>query len=73
MNCLSIVTHYLKENGYDGLCAPDLECGCGLDDLAPCEYGPCPGCIPARAQIVTEPEGDWRVGDIVYVPAKEDW
>ena len=25
MNCLSIITEYLKSNGYDGLCDPNLE------------------------------------------------
>lgn len=32
----SIVKKALTVNGYDGLCHPDLKCGCGLDDLMPC-------------------------------------
>ena len=26
----------LEKDGYDGLCYPELECGCGLNDLVPC-------------------------------------
>lgn len=29
-----IITIHLKQNGYDGLCTDD--CGCLIDDLAPC-------------------------------------
>lgn len=28
---------YLKVNGYDGLCNPEVGCGCVLVDLCPCE------------------------------------
>ena len=30
-----IVAKYLRANGYDGLCSE--ECGCLLDDFAPCD------------------------------------
>ena len=44
MNVKEIVHEYLRVNGYDGLCSDD--CGCGLDDLAPCEQ--CfDACVPA--------------------------
>lgn len=33
---IEIVTEYLKANGLDGLANSDDECGCFLDDLAPC-------------------------------------
>jgi len=42
---LDITVKYLKAFGYDGLCGD--ECGCGLDDIAPCGYDVCVGCIPA--------------------------
>lgn len=36
-NVREIVAQWLRENHYDGLCNPDGECGCGLDDLMPCQ------------------------------------
>ena len=31
-----IVGQWLRLNGFDGLCNAELECGCSVDDLAPC-------------------------------------
>jgi len=42
-----IVKQWLEDHGCDGLCDPDAECGCGIDDLNPCG-GLCDDCIPAR-------------------------
>jgi hypothetical protein len=39
MKCKEIIIKYLKENNFDGLCNPEMECGCGLDDSCPCCYG----------------------------------
>ena len=39
-----ILRNWLKGNGYAGLAGND--CGCGLDDLAPCGCDPL-GCVPA--------------------------
>jgi len=41
MTVKEIILDYLKNNNYDGLCNPDIECGCGIDDLMPCseEFG----------------------------------
>jgi hypothetical protein len=36
MKVIDIVRDYLKQHGHDGLCHVESECGCGLDDLAPC-------------------------------------
>jgi len=59
MTIKEIVISYLKEHGFEGLCSED--CGCDIDDLAPCESSmvecvpamrvPCPG--------TDECEGGW--------------
>ena len=58
-----IVKQWLEDHGCDGLCDPDAECGCGIDDLNPCG-GLCDDCIPARRV-----EGE--VGRM-YVPIEDD-
>ncbi len=68
MNAIDIVINHLRNHGYDGLCHPDNECGCGLNDFAPCGDGPYPDCQSAKARKLKEGEyaGDAEVGDIVY-------
>ena len=61
MNCREIVRDWLKRGGYDGLCAYD--CGCGLDDLMPCD-GLVAECVPAY-------RGKLEDGEDGYVPLKE--
>jgi hypothetical protein len=41
-----ILMAYLKEHGFDGLCNPDMECGCGLDDFMLCENNNIGNCQP---------------------------
>jgi hypothetical protein len=36
MTALEIVKRYLREHGCDGLVRDSGECGCTIDDLAPC-------------------------------------
>ncbi len=45
MNVYQIVVDYLKTHGYDGLCSQS--CGCGIDNLMPCESDIVAGCKPA--------------------------
>lgn len=53
----TIVLTWLKNNGYDGLCNTDLECGCTLDDLMPCD-GPDPSdCIAGHIEYAPEGQG----------------
>ena len=40
-----IVRRFLKDGGYDGLCAN--ECGCSVNCLFPCVDGPFPNCKDA--------------------------
>ena len=45
MTVMDILKQGLKDNGYDGLVADHGECGCKLDNLAPCGESPmC--CLP---------------------------
>ena len=43
MELFDIMKKWLKENGYDGLCLPDEECGCTFEDFMPCGE-PSPRC-----------------------------
>jgi hypothetical protein len=54
---LQIVRERIIAEGLDGLCDVETGCGCGLDDLAPCELGPYPDCQLA-VKIIVPPEGD---------------
>lgn len=46
-----IVTEYLKSGGFDGLANGFAECGCFLDDLAPCgQIGE--NCWAGRREVV---------------------
>lgn len=73
---ISIVCDQLRVMGADGLCTED--CGCGLEDLAPCgaEHGSFIDCIPAKKRPITQEEcdtGRWgwcdlSAGDDVFVP-----
>jgi len=52
----------LRRLGCDGLAGE--ECGCGIDDLAPCG-GDCLGCRPARSEVT--PDGIvWRPVPLIY-------
>lgn len=33
---IDIIKQHLIDSGFDGLCNPDIECGCDLDDFQPC-------------------------------------
>jgi hypothetical protein len=80
MTVLEIVRLHVQRQGLDGLCNGD--CGCGLEDFAPCGDGLHADCVMARRLIVTE-DGDvehpitherifcpdFDPGDVVFIPA----
>ena len=45
MNVREIVKQWLRQQGYDGLYHPSLECGCQVGDLMPCDEA-CETCRP---------------------------
>ena len=55
-------SHFLRENGYKGLCDPDY-CGCGIDDLFSC----CGPGIVCQAAMSREENGEI----IYYVPEEK--
>lgn len=73
MNIREIVKKWLKLNYHDGLVNVECGCGCGVDDLFPCEYFNPDNCEPGFVSRVTEKDhennrfGEYDVGDIVYV------
>jgi len=67
---LDILSAWLWERGYDGLCNPDNECGCGRDDLAPCCGGIPEYCQAAYLREVKP--GEWRYMTPDWEPGKEE-
>ena len=72
MTVKDIIADYLKKNGFDGLC--DYDCGCGLDDLFPCESeARCLGCEPAYKHTVDTTGGgayDKYFPEVFYSPQR---
>jgi hypothetical protein len=58
MNVKDIITVWLRERGFDGLCLPDEECGCCIDVLVPCGSDPCL-CVPGKKRM--KDDGDWEI------------
>jgi hypothetical protein len=70
MNVLQIIEKYLRENGYDGLCNVDYECGCSVDDLAPCcEY--MNECEVAYKVKLNKKDRNYYGVDYIFSPKKE--
>lgn len=66
LNVKKILSEWLKEHAFDGLCHNFHECGCALDDLAPCaEISP--ECEPAYKGPDPEHEYDFRM-----YPSRDD-
>lgn len=48
INVKNIIIKGLEELGAVGLCNPAEECGCDIDDLAPCDCVNVEECVPAK-------------------------
>ena len=64
-----IIQAHLRQIGADGLCHPDGDCGCGLDELfggCGMSFGNPLYCLPAKKVIALE-DGDIHLkGDEIY-------
>ena len=66
----NIVESYLRDNGFDGLSESDTECGCGVEDLAPCG-GMEENCRPAY-QVPLPDGGVWFTSDFDHKPTEAE-
>ncbi len=67
MEVIEIIKDAIKNHPVaDGLC--NDECGCGIDDLAPCEFGPHKDCYLAKSRILGDGEfiDDCGPGDLWF-------
>lgn len=72
MTVQEIVKDWLTAHGYDGLAGD--ECGCGVDDLAPCGFCNLDECKAAHKRVADNDDAVMymcMVGDVIYV-AEED-
>ena len=53
----AICAAWLRENGYDGLCDAEMECGCSIVDLMPCELPGFDRRVAAHKEL--QNDGDW--------------
>jgi hypothetical protein len=54
MNVKELIIAQLKAMGADGLVCPDEDCGCGIDDFAPCD---CPSLTECEAATLCKTDG----------------
>ena len=72
VNVREIVIEYLRSNGFDGLYSPDMDCGCEISDLMPCDRENCHcNCIPGY-KIMVFPGFDFRIVSLRLESCKDD-
>jgi len=66
----NMIASQLKLMGADGLVNTNAECGCGIEDLAPCGCPNFDECQPAKRRVLEKDEyiGDSCPGDIFFEP-----
>jgi hypothetical protein len=69
MTVEEILKSAIAAAGGDGLCNSDLECGCGVDDLAPCDAMGI-DCVIAKGRVLGEEEEEkwYGPGDVLMEP-----
>ena len=71
LDVIGIIIKYLEDNKYDGLCNGERECGCNIDDIAPCgEVGHV--CNPAWLVRDFLGYDEYYTNDISNIKEKED-
>lgn len=60
MNVRKILEQHLDRHGFDGLWNSNIECGCLLDDLCPCDNIDL-DCEPGYKIPSDNPEFDWLI------------
>lgn len=71
MQVIDIVKEWLIANECDRLCNPDMECGCTLDDFAPCNKEGFHKCEPGYVRKANEAEIASGL-DVIITNEKED-
>jgi len=61
MNLEDLMKKHCKAIGADGLCNPDMECGCTLEDFMPCGEPDQRECIPACRVETPNSNVDWTM------------
>ena len=59
----SIIRNAIVAVGGNGLCNPGEECGCGIDDLAPCETPNLDECQIAKWVVPKPGEVEYEIED----------
>lgn len=67
LSAKEIIRRFLKEGGHDGLCEPELGCGCAIDDFCPCYDGLLSTCVVAVNIGPKNGEDEW------FEPLIQEW
>jgi hypothetical protein len=59
MTIRELLMEALRENDFDGLCNPDMECGCLISALFPCENPDWEECAGGFKHV--RDDGDWII------------
>ena len=76
---IEMIQHRLKELGADGLCCPEEQCGCEIDDIVPCDAMSLCYCVAGKKRKPTAddieewgPGCKWMMGPLQEAAESED-